>query len=495
MRRLRGNRGAPNAIPVQLDLVAAWESEVSHHTGDASQHTIIVKHFEEANVEERRLISFRKHKPPSFLGSKDPKVVTTWLQGMEKIFQVMRCQDPQRLRYSVYMLEGEAHEWWCNASRPFEIQGQEMTWGLFQNLFHEEYFPRYAREAKQGEFDRVVQGTMLVDAYVAKFNELVKFANYGGVLPTPNLLAAKFQKGLNEKIAKCMSNIAVRNFADLVTQCKRVETVYGRYPKSSASREQEMKKNANPFDSNWMGNNKGKGLQVRQPSGKFKRGGALGGRPNDRYFTPQCGKCKKYHRCQCGVTPNACFKYGQTGHFARNCTSTVGQAANLQALPTSATITDALPMVGRVYTTNVQHFDKAPNLVKGIIFISNHDLSVLFDSGVTHSFIGNIWLWGNLNVTRMDSPMHITTATRESGCEKEEEILNIPLVSEFVDVFPDEIPKFSSEREIELSIDMLPSVGPISFALYRMSPLELAELKKHIEELFAKKFIRPSVSP
>ncbi|XP_061360561.1 uncharacterized protein LOC133304529, partial [Gastrolobium bilobum] len=192
-----------------------------------------------AGTDEQRLISFRKHKPPAFQGSRDPKVVITWLMRMEKIFQVMRCQDLQRLLYSVYMLEGDAYDWWYNASRPFTIQGEELTWALFERLFHEEYFLRDVREAKQGEFDKLVQSTMTVDVYVAKFNELVKFGNYKGMLPTPESLSAKFQRGLNEKIAKRMSNTAVRNFADFVTQCKRVETVYGRYPNSSSSREQE----------------------------------------------------------------------------------------------------------------------------------------------------------------------------------------------------------------------------------------------------------------
>ncbi|XP_061337740.1 uncharacterized protein LOC133284684 [Gastrolobium bilobum] len=255
MRRLCGNRETPNTDPPQPDPVAAvltalhaetaanrtmtenlmkGKRGASHRTDDASQDTVVVEQFGGGDAEKRRLISFQKHKPPTFMGSKDPKVVTTWLQGMDKIFQLMRCQDPQKLRYFVYKLEGDAHEWWCNTSKPFMIQGQEITWTLFEYLFQEEYFPRDVREAKQGEFDRLAQGLLSMDAYMAKFNELVKYANYGGTLPTLEFLAAKFQKGLNEKIAKRISNTEVRNFVDLVTQCKRVETVYGRYPKSTA---------------------------------------------------------------------------------------------------------------------------------------------------------------------------------------------------------------------------------------------------------------------
>ncbi|XP_061361063.1 uncharacterized protein LOC133304985 [Gastrolobium bilobum] len=321
------------------------------------------------------------------------------------------------------MLEGDAHEWWCNVTHPFTIQGEELTWALFEGLFHEEYFPQDIREAKQGEFDKLVQGSMIVDAYLAKFNELVKFTNYGGTLPTPEFLSAKFQRRLSENIATRMSNTAVRNFADLVTQCKRVETVYGRYSKSNSTKEQEMKRTSGLSGNNnnrggyHHNNNRGKGLQVRQPPSQFKRNGAPNGGAVDRYYTPQCGKCKKYHKGVCGASPGACFKCGRAGHFARSCPSATGQAANLQALPTTTTTTTvatAIPTIGRVYTTNAQHTERAPNLVKGIIFISNIDLSVLFDSGATHSFVAEYVAKAlNLKVTRMVPPMPITTATGE----------------------------------------------------------------------------------
>jgi len=50
-------------------------------------------------------------------------------------------------------------------------------------------------------------------------------------------------------------------------------------------------------------------------------------------------------------------------------------------------------------------------------------------------------------------------------------------------------------REIKFSIDLVPSAGPISIAPYRMSPIELTELKKQLDELLDKQFVRPSVSP
>ncbi|GAU43989.1 hypothetical protein TSUD_91680 [Trifolium subterraneum] len=72
---------------------------------------------------------------------------------------------------------------------------------------------------------------------------------------------------------------------------------------------------------------------------------------------------------------------------------------------------------------------------------------------------------------------------------------DIPIVREYLDVFPEEINSLPPEREIEFSIDLVPGSQPISVAPYRMSPLELRELKSQLEKLLQKHFIRPSVSP
>ena len=76
-----------------------------------------------------------------------------------------------------------------------------------------------------------------------------------------------------------------------------------------------------------------------------------------------------------------------------------------------------------------------------------------------------------------------------------EKISVIPIVEEYADVFLDEIPELPSSRDVDFSIDLTPGAGPVSMAPYRMAPAELAELKKQIEDLLEKKFIRPSTSP
>ncbi|XP_050918536.1 uncharacterized protein LOC127135962 [Lathyrus oleraceus] len=71
----------------------------------------------------------------------------------------------------------------------------------------------------------------------------------------------------------------------------------------------------------------------------------------------------------------------------------------------------------------------------------------------------------------------------------------IPDVCKFPEVFPDDVTSLPLEREVEFSIDLIPGTTPISVSLYRMTPLELRELKNQLEELLTNHFIRPSVSP
>ncbi|XP_074318774.1 uncharacterized protein LOC141655603 [Silene latifolia] len=79
--------------------------------------------------------------------------------------------------------------------------------------------------------------------------------------------------------------------------------------------------------------------------------------------------------------------------------------------------------------------------------------------------------------------------------ESEPCVSNIPVVREFADVFPEEIPGMPPHREVNFTIKLVSGVGPISKAPYRMAPAELKELKDQLDELLEKGYIRPSSSP
>jgi hypothetical protein len=88
----------------------------------------------------------------------------------------------------------------------------------------------------------------------------------------------------------------------------------------------------------------------------------------------------------------------------------------------------------------------------------------------------------------------VLSGSREGSCHQVtthiEEIKPseaISVVSDFPDVFPEELPGMTPERKVEFAIELIPG--------YRVSGLELVELKKQIDELSEKGYIRLSTSP
>ena len=74
-------------------------------------------------------------------------------------------------------------------------------------------------------------------------------------------------------------------------------------------------------------------------------------------------------------------------------------------------------------------------------------------------------------------------------------IRDIPVVCEFLDIFPKDLPGLPPDRDVQFGIDLKPGTTLISRRAYRMPPKELAELKTQLQELIDKCFIQPSSSP
>ncbi|XP_059628152.1 uncharacterized protein LOC132270945 [Cornus florida] len=70
--------------------------------------------------------------------------------------------------------------------------------------------------------------------------------------------------------------------------------------------------------------------------------------------------------------------------------------------------------------------------------------------------------------------------------------VNYPVVVyDFLDVFPEDMTELPPHQEVEFAIDLMPSTAPISMAPYLMAPIELKKLKKQLDNLRVKGFIRP----
>jgi hypothetical protein len=96
----------------------------------------------------------------------------------------------------------------------------------------------------------------------------------------------------------------------------------------------------------------------------------------------------------------------------------------------------------------------------------------------------------------------VSPEPRKGGCHhmainsKEADSLEtIKVVSEFPVVFLKDLPGMPPERKVDFAIELLPGTVPISKRAYRVSGPDLVEVKKQIDELLEKGYIRPSTSP
>ena len=93
----------------------------------------------------------------------------------------------------------------------------------------------------------------------------------------------------------------------------------------------------------------------------------------------------------------------------------------------------------------------------------------------------------------MDRSQLVTIMSIESAGTQT--LIDLPVVQEFLDVFPEDILGLPPDRGVEFIIDLIPGAGPVSKAPYRMAPKEMEELREQIDDLLSRGLIRPSSSP
>ncbi|GJR95340.1 putative reverse transcriptase domain-containing protein [Tanacetum coccineum] len=69
------------------------------------------------------------------------------------------------------------------------------------------------------------------------------------------------------------------------------------------------------------------------------------------------------------------------------------------------------------------------------------------------------------------------------------------VVTDFPDVFPEDLLGLPLTQQVEFQIDLIPGAAPVAGEPYRLAPSKMKELSEQLKELSDKGFIRPSSSP
>ncbi|GKA92590.1 putative reverse transcriptase domain-containing protein [Tanacetum coccineum] len=143
------------------------------------------------------------------------------------------------------------------------------------------------------------------------------------------------------------------------------------------------------------------------------------------------------------------------------------------------------------------------DVVIGMDWLSKYHAKILCDEKVVHIPIDGetLIIRGDQSKTRLNLISCIKTERYISrGCQvfmiqvmekksDEKKLEDIPVVKEFPDVFPEDLPGLPPVRQVEFQIDLIPGAAPIAQTPYRLAPSEMQELSNQLQELTDRGFI------
>ncbi|GJS43136.1 putative reverse transcriptase domain-containing protein [Tanacetum coccineum] len=80
---------------------------------------------------------------------------------------------------------------------------------------------------------------------------------------------------------------------------------------------------------------------------------------------------------------------------------------------------------------------------------------------------------------------YVTTKESEDKSEKKR-LEDGPIIQNFPEVFPEDLPGLPPTRQVEFQIDLIPGVAPVARAPYRLAPSEMKELSDQFQELLTR---------
>ncbi|XP_062164995.1 uncharacterized protein LOC133871583 [Alnus glutinosa] len=121
------------------------------------------------------------------------------------------------VRYPTRKLTGDAKRWWQSRKDLLilDLRSEHaVTWEIFRDEFHKQFFHRVVQEAKAKEFMDLVQGSMAVIEYATKFIQLSRFTVY--LIPDEEKKAKNFKRGLSPSVKTMMRCFDIHYFTQLV---------------------------------------------------------------------------------------------------------------------------------------------------------------------------------------------------------------------------------------------------------------------------------------
>ncbi|KAL5575507.1 hypothetical protein UlMin_017206 [Ulmus minor] len=427
------------------------------------------------------------------------------------------------------MLRKDARYWWESVKLRRNVHA--MTREEFVREFNQKYYNQAAMRAKQKEFLNLKQGNMTVIEAVTKFEQLARLC--------PSLVATE-----EERTRKMMDmffpDIALAiesggsppvSVEECVERALRVEYRLAQL-KEERARKFEARKNQGKegggarthrfHQGSKFGNRKNVSNPNKRKWNSQEQGGQRNTHPKDGYKSfPSCTKCGRQHPGECKAGTLNFLNKPSVGNQQGSTKAPASKAYAMQAKVEGPSISqgklkapepnariyayakgDAEAGTSNVVTEKELYVDLIVldmydyDVILGMDFLAKYNATiecrlrrVTFRPSEEEkfSFIGERHRKPKIVISAMEARKMISSGctgylasvvdtTKEEKAKPED----IPIVRNFVDVFPEELPGLPPDQAISFEIELLPGTAPVSKAPYRMAPTELKELQTQL---------------
>ncbi|GJZ51898.1 putative reverse transcriptase domain-containing protein [Tanacetum coccineum] len=451
-----------------------------------------------------------------YYGKGGAVALTRWIEKMKSVIENSGCAENQKMKYTASSFINKALTWW---NTQVQVRGREaalgMSWVDFKALLVEEFCPSNEMEKLESEFwNHTVIGANHA-GYTDQFHELAKLVPHLAEILTDEAVRCGTFTRSSEK-RKCKKQVNKEVHGKII---RRQKLCYNCQKPSYFARDYRASvKQVAPVSAVRMENNQrvcyecGSSKHLRNTCPKLNRAPGqagshldLEGNQNTRNNGNQArGRAFSVNVVDALQDPNV-----MTGTFSLNdhfSTVLFDSRVDFSFISTKfAPLLNVKPSIispGYVIEVANGKKEEVDRIIRdcklelgnslftiGLIPLGHGSFDVIMGMDwlsknkaeiVCHEKVVRIPLEGG-EILRVQGERTLGgTKTLMSMKAEEPKLSDIPIVQDFVDVFPEDLSGLPPKRQVEFRIDLIPGATSVTKSPYRLAPSEMQELSKQL---------------